>query len=277
MGNPANSSFDPYTQNITFLMADGVTPVTISLGTIDGWTIYDTKVAINWAAQLGALFIMFFVVLILTKAAKRRAPIFILNLLSLFFGFLRTLLGVLFFTSSWIKIYPAFSLDFSAVSGPRRLSVAATIPGLLMLITVLTSLTLQAHTVVKSMDNLHRHLITGFSVIIIALSIGFQFALTITNIMSINDATFFIGFKVQRGALVTFTIAIWFFTLIFTGKLVYTLHIRRRNGWKQWSGVRILAAMGGCTMLIPCKFLPLSFPPSSPLSLARKTSKKKEN
>lgn len=253
-----NSSFDPLTQNITLLMADGVTPVILTPLDIDSFYYYNVASSINYGAQAGACLVMFFVVCVLTRAGRRKSLLFVLNILSLIFGFLRALLYALYFLSAFNDFYAAFTFDFSRV--PRSdyaSSVAGSVIPLCMTITVNMSLYLQAYTVCKGLDNIYRIMLTGISGIVALLAIGFRFAATIVNSMAIL-ATSASSVPMQwlvKGTLVTETISIWFFSLIFTGKLVWTLYNRRRHGWRQWSAVRILVAMGGCTMIIPCKIL----------------------
>jgi pheromone alpha factor receptor len=256
MAVPRNSSFDPNTQIITILLADGVTPVLVSLKDIDARNWYNVASCINYGSQMGACLVMFMVVLVLTKDTKRRTPIFILNLLSLDFGFLRALLLTLYFPSPWTKLYPSYTFDAQFIPrGAYATSVAGSVMPLLMTITVNLSLILQAHTVCQNMDKAYRHIITAVSVFVFLLAVGFRFAVTVTNSETILGASLYFSKEwISMGALITETISIWYFTLIFTGKLVYTLYNRHRHGWRQWSGVKILAAMGGCTMIIPCKY-----------------------
>ncbi|CAD6442573.1 45147e93-e310-4ff8-8ff7-50a780076a48 [Sclerotinia trifoliorum] len=272
----SNSSFDPFMQSINILMADGITNVSITPVEIDFFYYYNVASCINYGAQAGACLLMFFVVVVLTKTAKRRSILFVLNILSLIFGFLRAMLFAVYFVQGFNEFYAAFTMDFSRV--PRSAyasSVTGSVIPLCMTITVNMSLYLQAYTVCKGLDNIHRIILTGLSGIVALLAIGFRFATTVVNSMAIL-ATASSSMPMQwlaKGTLVTETISIWFFSLVFTGKLVWTLYNRRRNGWRQWSAVRILAAMGGCTMVIPSIFAaleyitPVSFPEAGTLAL----------
>jgi pheromone alpha factor receptor len=58
-------------------------------------------------------------------------------------------------------------------------------------------------------------------------------------------------------ALITETISIWYYCLIFVGKLGITLYQRKKLGLQQWGPMQIICIMGGCTMVIPCKFYPI--------------------
>jgi pheromone alpha factor receptor len=254
MSSPTDPGFNPYTQNITMYMPDG-TPIIVSLADIDMYSWYNVACSINYGAQAGGCGVMFFVVLVLSKAKKRQTPIFIFNILSLIFGFIRCLTASLYFLSSWAKLYPYYSGDFNAIpQSAYASSVIATIIPLFMTLTVNLSLVLQSHTVCRGMIPLHRYTIIGLSSIVFLVAVAFRFLEAVTNSMAIVSATSFSEIWIPKAVLYTETISIWFFSLIFTVKLIFTLHYRRRNGWKQWSGVRILAAMGGCTMLIPCKY-----------------------
>ncbi|KAM0314251.1 hypothetical protein ACHAO8_004884 [Botrytis cinerea] len=271
-----SSNFDPLTQSITILMADGITTVSFTPLDIDFFYYYNVACCINYGAQAGACLLMFFVVVVLTKAVKRKTLLFVLNFLSLIFGFLRAMLYAIYFLQGFNDFYAAFTFDFSRV--PRSSyasSVAGSVIPLCMTITVNMSLYLQAYTVCKNLDDIKRIILTALSAIVALLAISFRFAATVVNSVAIL-ATSASSVPMQwlvKGTLVTETISIWFFSLIFTGKLVWTLYNRRRNGWRQWSAVRILAAMGGCTMVIPSIFAileyvtPVSFPEAGSIAL----------
>ena len=255
MSSPSNSTFDPTTQPVTIYMGDGVTPISFDLADVDAQNYYNTVSTINSSCQMGACFVMFFVLVVLTKESKRRTAIFILNSLSLVVGFLRALLLTLYFVSPWTRVYAEFSYDFSYV--PRSAyatSVAGTVFPLLLTVTVNMSLVLQAYTVCKNLRNTYRYPIIGLACLVLLAAVGFRFAEMVTNCLAIMSSASYVSQAwIQTGALATETSSIWFFSIIFTGKLIWTLVNRRVMGWKQWSGVRILAAMGGCTMIIPCK------------------------
>ena len=106
------STFDHKSQSATFLMRDGVTPVAVPISDIDDWFYYNTALCINYGSQVGACFVMLVVTAVLTKESKRRTPVYILNLLSLIFGFLRALLLSLYSASPWAEFYAYFAFDF---------------------------------------------------------------------------------------------------------------------------------------------------------------------
>lgn len=255
----STTSFDPYTQNVTFLMADGVTPVTILVSDIDDWLFYGVKTSINFGAQLGACMVMFFVTAFLTRESQRSKPVYILNLLSLVLGSLRALLLALYFASPWVEFYSFFSGDTSRVDRSAfATSVAGTVIPLLMTITVNMSLVLQAHTVCKVMERKYYYAICALAFVVLLLAIGFRFAECITNSLAIlSNFTYFSKSWISTGALVTETVSIWFFSIVFTWKLFWTVLTRKKMGWTNLSPMQILIIMSCCTMIIPCK--PLSY------------------
>jgi pheromone alpha factor receptor len=250
-----SSSFEPLTQNVTFLMADGITQVSVAVSDIDSWFYYNTKICILYGSQLGACLIMFIVTAVLTKESKRSTPVYILNLLSLALGSLRALFLALYCVSPWTEFYAYFTLDFSGV--PRSAystSIAGTVIPLLMTITVNSSLVLQAHVVTKLMNRRYIWMVSALSCVVLLLAVGFRFAEVVTNSMAIMSANnYFSQAWITTGALATETISIWFFSTIFTGKLIWTVHVRKQLGFRKWTNLQLLAAMGGCTMIIPCK------------------------
>ncbi|KAG0652911.1 hypothetical protein D0Z07_0232 [Hyphodiscus hymeniophilus] len=258
--DPSNATYYSDDQVVHWLANLGLPLVNTTLGAIDASVWYNTAVAINFSCQAGACGAMFFVVLILSQKAKRRTPIFILNVLSLLFGFCRALFTALYAISPWVKLYPYFTNDFTLIpTSAYANSVVAVVFDVFMTTTVNLSLVLQAYTVTKNMTDVYRYILLVTSSLVFFLAVGFQFADMVINSIAIVQAKYYSAQWVQHGTLYSVTISVWYFSAIFTSKLVYTLHYRRKNGWTQWSGVRILAAMGGCTMIIPSLFAILEY------------------
>jgi pheromone alpha factor receptor len=256
------NSFDPYSQNVTFLMADGVTPVTVLVSDIDFWYFYNVKTSINFGAQLGGCMVMFFVTAFLTRESQRTKPVYILNLLSLVLGALRALLLALYSASPWCEFYSFFSGDVTRINKSAFAnSVAGTVIPLLMTITVNMSLVLQAHTVCKVMEKKYYYAICALACAVLLLAVGFRFAECVTNSLAImSNFAYFSKAWITTGALVIETVSIWFFSIIFTWKLFWTVLTRKKMGWTNLSPMQVLIIMSGCTMIIPCKHsLPIQF------------------
>lgn len=254
------TAFNPYTQNITFLMADGLTSFQVRVLDLDGFVLYNTQVGINYASQIGASIVMLAVVLLITKESKRRSPIFVVNVISLALSVIRSLLQTLYWVGPFSETYAYFSGDYSAV--PRSAyanSIASTVMTLLFLCTIEFSLVMQTRVVCTTLRESYRLIIMAVSLLITLLTIGFRFAEMVENAIAIIDLeTMYSLTWLASTALIMETISIWYFCLIFVGKLGITLYQRKKLGLRQWAPMQIICIMGGCTMVIPCKlyFLP---------------------
>jgi len=260
-----NTTFDPFTQNFTLLMADGQTIFQVSIPDLDQFVLYNSQVCINYASQIGASIIMLVVVLLTTREAKRRSPIFMLNVTSLVLSFIRSLLQTLYWVGPFTESYAYFSGDYDMV--PRSAyatSVAALVMTLLFLMTVELSLILQTNVVCCTLRERYRWLVMALSCAVSLLAIGFRFAVTVLNSEAIlnTESTYFL-YSIASGALIMETISIWFFCAIFVAKLAITLYQRKKLGLKQWGPMQIICIMGGCTMIIPSIFAILEYFPAS--------------
>lgn len=244
-----------HTQKMSLSTADGASIITIYPSDVDNWSLYNVRSSISFGIQAGAFGVMFIMTAALTRSTRRRTPVHILNLLSLILGFFRGLLQVLYFTSDWNTFYVNFTQDFRSVSTQSyALSIISIITPLFFAVTVTSSLVLQAYTVTKLVTQ-KLHLLTTFiSISILLVAIAFRFANAILNCKAVmNTRSYFDYDWLQLAVMVTETITIWFFSVIFTGKLVYTMWTRKNMGLESWSYMQILSTMSTCTMIIPCK------------------------
>ena len=179
------TSFDPYTQSVTFVMADG-TPFNVTMEDIDSFVLYSVQICINYAAQLGASFILLIVLLLLTKPDKRRSPIFIINVLTLSINFVRNILYCLYFTGPFNEVYAYFGQDYSRVQpGDYADTITGAVLALLMLVLVEVSLILQVRVVCVTLRKIYREGIFVLSVLVALIAIAFRFALCVENSISI--------------------------------------------------------------------------------------------
>lgn len=253
----SNTSFNPYNQTITLLMADGVTPFNITVADLDEYNFYNTKVVANYASQIGACIIMFILVLMVTSPGKRKARLFWINLVSLALAIIRPILLTIYWTGPWIEIYGYFAYDYSAV--PRSAyanSVAALVITFLLLCSIELSLFLQVQVITRAMmGDRFRWALLCVSGIVIVLTIGLRFGSMVRNAESIMGAAYTYNLQwLASGALIMETISIWYFCLIFVAKLGYCIWERKKKlSLKPWGPMDIICIMGGCTMVIPCK------------------------
>ena len=248
--------FNPYTQNITFLLADGVTPYSVSMATIDFNRSMDFAMAISYGAQLGACLLMLFCVLLLTTNGKRWGLLFNLNLACLFTGFLSRFFLSLYYTSSYERFYTYYSPDTPQVpESDTAVSITSAILPIFLTIFVNLALLLQAYTVLKTAPERNiRYVTLFFSGLVFLNAMGWRFAEAVVNVQVIVEGVESEHRWLVNGALAAETIAIWYFTVVFVTKLFMNLKARRTLNQPSWSKMEVITVMGLGTMIIPCKF-----------------------
>lgn len=235
-------------------MADGVTPFQVGIPDLDNFVLYNTQVSINYATQIGASIVMLAVVILVTRESKRRSSLFFINVISLILSVIRSLLQTLYWVGPFNESYAYFSGDYSAVpNSAYSNSIASIVITLLLLCTVELSLVMQTRVVCTTLKESHRLAIVALSLLITLLTVGFRFGDMVQNAKDIVDLVPTYSW-LASAALIMETISIWYYCLIFIGKLGLTLYQRKKLGLRQWGPMQIICIMGGCTMVIPCKF-----------------------
>ena len=255
MGSTAmanRSHTDPFTQTITLRLADG-SPLGLSLSMLDYFMLENLRICINLASQIGASVILLVILLLLTKPDKRRAPIFITNVLSLSLNVVRNVLQCLYFTGPFSRIYAYFGQDYSHVaSKDYAASVAAAILPLLLLICVECSLLLQLRVVCCTLPRLYRQVVYTASLLIASLAVAFRLALAIENSKIILHWDYHVSIKwLADASNITTSISICFFCAAFVTKLGHALNQRRKLGLGQFGPMQIIFIMGCQTLFIP--------------------------
>ena len=244
--------FDPFTQIVTLLFSDG-TPLNVSVPDLDTYILYNVQICINYSAQLGASVVLLVILVLITKSEKRRAPIFLLNSMSLALNTIRNVLQCLYFTGPFSETYAYFTQDYSRVPpSAYATSIAATVLTLMLLICVELSLVLQTRVVCTTLRDIYRHCIFGCSLSVALLAIGFRFALVVLNSKYILAAKSFASFDwLASAANITASISICFFCIVFVTKLGLALNARRKLGLQQFGPMQIIFIMGCQTLVIP--------------------------
>lgn len=252
---PLPADFDALRQNITLYTTDGI-QVIANIPMLNQFSTENMEICVVFGSQLGASLIMFLVVMLTTRASKRRSPIFVMNSLSLMLSLIRSLLQILYYIGPWTEIYRFLAGDYSTVpKSAYANSIGAVVLTLLLLITIETSLVLQTNVVCKTTSNRIRLPVTALSIVVSLLAVSFRFVLSIRNIQGILGADVKDNaWMLSEVSLVTETASIWFFCTIFVIKLGWTLYQRKKLQLKQWGPMQIITIMGGCTMIIPCEF-----------------------
>jgi len=272
-GNPI-PGFNPFTQNITFFAADGITPITISIATIDAYRGLLLSQSISYSVQLGASIIMFIVVLLLTQPQKRTTALFYVNSVSLIMSILENALVIAYFPSEYTEFYTWFSYDLSYIpKSTVATNIASNTFNVLFIMAIETSLLLQTRVIVDTMNDLWKWGTLAFSLLVALITVGFNFMLVVMNNIVILRPSYYSNPAwnwIPKAVDITYTFSIWYFCVIFVSKLIITMWRRKKMGMKQWGPMQIICIMSGCTMIIPCKLSLLNFSPlasNSPNSL----------
>lgn len=254
------SQFDPFTQNVTFHSADGA-PFQVPVAELNTFVFYNTKVCINYGAQLGASFVLAIVLALVTAPDKRRSIVFILNTSALLLNFARMLCMALYFTLEWSEVYTYFSFDYSRIpTSAYANSVIATVFSTLLIICVEISLLVQTQAVCSTLRELHRRILLAVSIMIALVPIGFRLGLMVMNAKYIVLSKSFTPFIwLQSATNITITISICFFSFIFIAKLGYAIQTRRSLGLRGFGAMQVIFIMSCQTMTVPGMFLYLSF------------------
>lgn len=246
--------FDPYTQNVVFHLSDG-SPFEVPITEVNEFVQYNTKISINYGAQLGASVIVLFLVALLTAPEKRRTAVFSLNAAALFCSVVRMLCMSIYFTTMFSEAYTFFSGDFSGVpTSAYANSILGVCMTTILLICVELSLLVQTHAICSTLRALYRRAILAFSLIVALLTIGFRLGMTVENCKSIAGASNFGPFVwIQSANNIIMTASVFYFSAIFVAKLGYAIYSRKKLGMKGFGAMQVIFIMSCQSMIVPGK------------------------
>lgn len=258
--NNSTGDFDAFGQNFTLTDSNGHT-VIASMADVDAMRIYGIRLAINYGSQIGASTVLLLILILLTKPAKWTSSIFIMNTLCLVLNILRTIFQTLWLTGDLWNVYSQLTGDTSPDAWQDRANtVTANTLTLCLLITIMTSLTMQVWVVCKAARTIHRALIIGITTTVALVAIGFRFTTTILSNMSAIGSTNMQHMQwVVAQTHIFQAIAIWGHCSVFACKLGLALIQRRRLGMTQFGPMQIVFIMSAHTMVIPAIFSVLQF------------------
>jgi pheromone alpha factor receptor len=249
-----NSTFDPWTQNITLTRSDG-TRVISSLALADDYLHYMIRLSINYGAQLGACAVLLLVLLLLTRPEKRVSSVFVLNVAALLANIIRLGCQLSYFSTGFARMYALLAGDFSRVSrGAYAGQVMASVFFTIVLICVEASLVLQVQVVCSNLRRQYRILLLGASTLAALVPIGVRLTYSVLNCMVIMHAGTMDHLAwLESATNIVTTVSICFFCAVFVVKLGLAIKMRKRLGVKQFGPMRVIFIMGCQTMTIPGK------------------------
>lgn len=246
------ADFNPSDQNVTFFYNDG-TPFNVSTSDIDYLIQSGVQASISYGSQIGASVVVLVILLLLTKAEKRRSALFALNTSALVLNIIRIFCEALYFTSDFFRVYPFFTGDFSGVPvSAYAAQILAVVLGFLLVVCIQVSLVLQTTVVCTNLSDTYRRIVLGVSVGVALVPVGFRLGMAVENAKAIAARASFGAFLwLQKANTVLLTISICFFCAVFVLKLGYTIWKRKQLGIAQFGPVQAIFIMGCQTMIVP--------------------------
>ncbi|KAJ5940608.1 hypothetical protein N7516_000776 [Penicillium verrucosum] len=247
--------FDPYTQEVTFHLADG-SELLVPVRALDVFVMYNVRVCINYGCQFGASFTLLVILLLLTQSDKRRSAVFILNGLALFLNSGRLLFQVIHFSTPFEEVYPFISGDYSSVPwSAYAVSIVAVILTTLVIVCIEASLVIQVHVVCSTLRRRYRHPLLVLSILVALVPIGFRCAWMVVNCHAIITLNYMSEiWWIESATNICVTISICFFCVIFVTKLGFAIKQRRRLGVREFGPMKVIFVMGCQTMVVPAIF-----------------------
>jgi pheromone alpha factor receptor len=258
-----NPSFNPFTQILTILLPDGLTPVNTTLDQLDYFHHQSIEVSISKGVDLGASIILLFVLLLLTAPSKHRSPVFVANVAALACNVIRGVFKCVYLDSHMMDIYAQLTGDTQRIKPvDYGVSVAEAVFTWLTLLFVLASLLIQVRTVLLTLPSRWRRGVLVFLSLLGLATLALQMQETVVNIELIlafsalaeNDPVLLRAMAMSMASMSVFV-------LIFTAKLGVAMVRRRRVGVKRFGAMEVLIIMGCQTLVVPSKssYIPCSF------------------
>ncbi|KAH8887848.1 hypothetical protein GQ53DRAFT_725580 [Thozetella sp. PMI_491] len=255
------TDFDPQTQVIILLAADGVTPIPIPLSYINWLYLQGFASEINYGSQIGASFIMLLVVLLMTPRNRFARTPTLINLAGLATNLVRCLLLSVFFTSSWMDFYTVMSGDITFVlQNDFLVSLVATAFGIPVLVLIEVALAVQAWSLIKLWPGVYKWPTTAISALVAFGSVALKLVDVIVQCRFIVH-----GGDLPRwprvADLALSTASISWFCFLFMIRLVLHMYTHRSilPSAKGLSAMEVLVMTNGVLMLIPVLFAGLEW------------------
>jgi len=257
---PTNKSFNPYEQSFYLTLADGVSKGEASLADINILRQLSVYQAISQGAQIGAAAILLTAIVLMTKSAKRRSWVFIMNALALFLVVVRGIFQLAVVTGPFYEFFRWETSHYTDTGHAKAVSICGEVAAFLLTFAIEMSLFMQVRIVCCNLSNPRRAFINIANGLIIFLAICMRFVVMvlsvnwgIANLENQQGWQYALINKMASAANICLVISIGFSTVIFTAKLALAIRSRRSMGMKQFGPMQIIFIMGCQTMLTPRK------------------------
>ena len=247
--------FDPYSQSVRFLAADGKRLINVPIPEIDKFNEESVSICLNYGAQFGACVFMLLVFVIVTPSSKFRMPSTILYIAALVISIIRMALLGAFFPSPFNEFYNYWAMDYSAVSIHHYgVSVAGNVFSLLLVIAVEAALINQAWAMVTLWPSIAKYIVSSVSVSVTLLTIGWRMAYSILLSKAVFSAESARPIRwISQWAIITNTVSICWFCALFNVKLV--VHLIAHRGMlppcRSLTPMEVIVMTNGILMIVP--------------------------
>lgn len=243
---------DPWHQ-VGLIRAPDGTPLPLSVDFLDRDRLITARLGLTYGSQIGASLMLLLVLLLLTRAEKRKSSIFITNMLCLVINTIRCILLGMYLTSSIWNPYTQYVTDFSRVTrAESAATIAANIISIILAVLVMVSLTLQTWVVCITTMPMQRWFIMIVTALVASTALVARAIYQIRSIIqwlrweSMDNYVW-----TQKFNYISQAVAICCFSIVFTWKLGYAILQRRRLNMPQFGPMQVIFIMGCQTMIVP--------------------------
>ena len=261
---------DPYAQDFNVTAYDGTTVVT-NMAQLDQNAWWQAQLSCTYAICFGCCIMALLHLVALTPAAKRRLPLFTFNVAALLFEIIRLINGIYFTTHSGFTRQIQFLGLGPPMAGISRGDIANSACGAIAawpaFICIQVCFYIQAKSVLASMRRLFYWLIMGYLLFCGGFAAGWRLVQAIWNFGNAIGKFSASPWELQNGSLVLYSISIGSWSLVFAGKVGYTVWTRSKMGIRRSDAMNILLMTSIESMLIPGKLSPVFSYFANPLTL----------
>lgn len=261
----ATALFDAFTQVTTWYAQNETTleleEVPMSMSDISTFWFENMHLGLVYGAQLGLASLMLLVLLLLTQPGKRRAPIYILNTVTLVLDLIRSALMAHWLTSIWNHPVVQLLGDYSRLSrGDYAASVLVNVVKTIELAVVLSSLLLQVRVILTTATSAQRAVILSVAFVLGMVTLCVQLASTVVNSRNIVRLTqtedFSLQIRLANLSRILQLVSTSFFMLVFATKLGFAIKQRYKLGNSRFGPMQMVFIGSLQSMLIPGLFSP---------------------
>jgi pheromone alpha factor receptor len=243
-------------QTFTWIAPGDAGPETIELDMdyLSFFWYQNMHLGLVYGSQLGLTALMLITLLLLTHPGKRRALIYVLNVLALVLDLIRSALMAVWLTSVWNHPVVFLLRDFTPITNQDlAASIVVNVVKTLELATILTSLIFQVRVILSTATSFQRGSILSLAFLMATVTLCVQLASTVVN--SRNIVLFMpadgLQLRLADLARIMQLVSTSFFLLVFVSKLGWAIRQRVRLGQSQFGPMQMVFIGSLQSMVMP--------------------------